>query len=92
MIVRIMGEGQFRVTGDVEDKVNAVDNRLVEIVAQGDQKSFNAVFTELLETIRSHCAPLEDEELLESDVVLPPDDTTFEEARHLFLGEGILPG
>lgn len=92
MIVRIMGEGQFRVTDDVVDQINEVDNRLVEIVGNGDEAGFTRTFKELLDAVRSHCQAVGDEELLESDIVLPPDDTTFEEAKHLFLGEGILPG
>ena len=92
MIVRIMGEGQYRVSDDVVEHINQVDNRLVEIVARGDRESFTTVFNELLRSIRDHCQSFPVDELVESEVVLPPDDTTFEEAKELFLGEGILPG
>lgn len=92
MIVRITGEGQYRVTDEVVDRINEVDNRLVNIVLNNDQATFARVFHELLEAIRSNCQRIPDEELVESDVILPHDDTTFEEAKDLFLGEGILPG
>ena len=92
MIVRIMGEGQYRVSDEVVERINQVDNRLVDIVARGDREGFTTVFNELLRSIRDHCQSVPVDELVESDVVLPPDDTTFEEAKELFLGEGILPG
>ena len=92
MIVRIMGEGQYRVSDEVAEHINEVDNRLVEIVAQNDREGFTAAFNELLQSIRGHCQAIPPEELVESDIVLPPDDTSFEEAKELFLGEGILPG
>ena len=31
------------------------------------------------------------DELVESDVILPPRDITFEEARGEFTGEGLIP-
>lgn len=92
MIVRIMGEGQYQVTDDIAHHINEVDNRLVEIVQKNDREAFSEVFCELLESIRTHCQHIPDDELVESDLILPPDDTTFEEARELFQGEGILPG
>jgi hypothetical protein len=92
MIVRILGEGQFRVSDSVMDRINEVDNRLVDLVAKNDRDGFARVYHELFQAIRRHCEPVPDEELVESDVVLPPEDTTFEEAKDLFLGEGIVPG
>ena len=92
MIVRIIGEGQYRVSDSVMDRINEVDNRLVDIVAKDDRAGFARVYGELFQAIRQHCEPVPDDELVESDVVLPPEDTTFEEAKDLFLGEGIVPG
>lgn len=92
MIVRIMGEGQYQVTDDVIDKINEVDNRLVEIVQGEDERLFSLVFGELLDSIRTACRPISIDELVESDVVLPPGDMTLDEAREIFKGEGILPG
>ncbi len=92
MIVRIIGEGQYRVPDSVMDRINEVDNRLVDLVAKDDREGFARVYSELFQAIRRHCEPLPADELTESDVVLPPEDTTFEEAKDLFLGEGIVPG
>ena len=39
--------------------------------------------------VRSEGQPLSEDELVPSDVVIPPPDSTFEEAADHFVGEGI---
>ena len=34
---------------------------------------------------------LDDDELVESDIILPPRDISIEEARSEFTGEGLIP-
>ena len=45
----------------------------------------------MLELVRRDGTPLGDDELEESDVILPPPDTTFAEAAHEFTGDGLIP-
>ncbi|MCX7623116.1 MAG: hypothetical protein N2Z82_05110 [Thermomicrobium sp.] len=92
MIVRILTEGQYRLDSSYYDELNAVDNAIVEAVAAGDESRFRSLLTELLEIVRRHGIPVSPDEFVESDVILPPPDTTLEEARHLFAGDGLLPG
>lgn len=92
MIVRILTEGQYRVESALYDQLNALDNALVEAVAQRDENRFRALLNELLDTVRRHGIPVSADEFVESDVILPPPDTTLEEAEHLFSGDGLLPG
>lgn len=92
MIVRILTEGQYRLDSSLYDELNALDNALVDAVAAGDEARFRTLLQELLETVRRHGIPVSADEFVESDVILPPPDTTLEEARHLFAGDGLLPG
>ena len=46
----------------------------------------------MLELVRRDGTPLGDDELEESDVILPPPDTTLAEAAHEFTGDGPDPG
>jgi hypothetical protein len=46
----------------------------------------------MLELVGRDGERIADDELVESDVILPPRDVTFEEAREEFTGEGLLPG
>lgn len=91
MIVRISGEGQFRLADHLAGKLNELDNACVAAVEAGDERRFRELFDELVALIEREGEPLADDELVESDVIVPPRDITFEEARRDFTGEGIVP-
>ncbi|MDX6678984.1 MAG: hypothetical protein QOE31_3036 [Solirubrobacteraceae bacterium] len=91
MIVRIMGEGQYRLSEQTLQAVNKLDNAAVEAVDANDEDAFHAAFEELLDTIRSDGEHLGDEEIETSDVIVPPPDTSFEEAAAEFTGDGLIP-
>ncbi|MGH2762990.1 MAG: PspA-associated protein PspAA [Thermoleophilaceae bacterium] len=91
MIVRISGEGQFRLPDEDSDRLNELDNRAVAAVDQGDETGFRELWTQMLELVASDGDALDGDELVESDVILPPRDITFAEARGEFTGEGLIP-
>jgi hypothetical protein len=91
VIVRIATEGQYRLSDDVRERVNELDNHVVEAVERDDEDRFHELFEELLNLVRTGGTPVGDEELLESDVIVPPPDLTIEEARSDFVGEGLIP-
>ena len=91
MIVRIMTEGQYRLTDEVRAQVNELDNRCVQAVERGDEDAFHATFEELLALVRSEGHALPDDDLEGSDVLVPPPDTSFAEAAGEFTGEGLIP-
>jgi hypothetical protein len=91
VIVRIVGDGQYEFPDDQSDRLNELDNQLVTIVESGDEAHFQDAFGKLVELVRSSGSPLPDEELIASDVILPPEDLTLAEAAHEFTGEGLIP-
>jgi hypothetical protein len=91
VIVRIMGEGQYRLSKDVLARVNELDNTVVKAVEADDEDGFHASFEEMLEAIRSEGEHLGDEEIETSDIIVPPSDTSFAEAAAEFTGEGLIP-
>ena len=91
MIVRIMGEGQYRLGDDVRERVNDLDNAVVAAVDGNDEDAFHAAFEEMLDIIRSEGEHLGDEELETSDVIVPPADISMAEAAEDFTGEGLIP-
>lgn len=91
MIVRISTEGQYRLPDEDADRLNDLDNDVVEAVEAGEEERFQEVFAQLLELVRSDGTPLGEDELEESDVILPPPDLTFEEAGVQFTGDGLIP-
>jgi len=91
MIVRIAGEGQFQVPDEDGERLNQLDNRAVSAVEAGDETGFHELWTQMLELVTTDGNALPDDELVESDVILPPRDISFEEARGEFTGEGLIP-
>ncbi len=91
MIVRIATDQQYRLPDEDAERLNELDNAAVQAVEAGDEARFDEVFGQMLELVRRQGEPLPDDELEESDVILPPPDTTLEEAAHEFTGEGLIP-
>ena len=91
MIVRIATEGQFHLPDEDSQRLNDLDNQAVEAVEAGDEDRFLQLFQEMLELVRRDGTPVGDDELEESDVILPPPDLTFAEASEQFTGEGLIP-
>jgi hypothetical protein len=91
MIVRIMGEGQYRIDDSDRDNLNEMDNAAVAAAESGDETAFLETFAALIEHVREVGTPLGDDELEGSDVLVPPADTSFAEAQHEFTGEGLIP-
>ena len=92
MIVRILTEGQYNLSEIHIDDLNRIDNMIVEVVEKNSQVEFNQLLHQMMELVRINGERLPDDELLESDLVLPTPDLTIDEAKEYFTGEGILPG
>jgi hypothetical protein len=91
MIVRIMSEGQWRLADEKLDDLNKVDGELEQAVSAGDEEAFKAAFAALLEFVRSG-DKLPDDELHDSDAILPPSDSSLAEMRELISGDGLIAG
>ena len=91
MIVRISTEDQYRLPDDDAARLNELDNEAVAAVEAGDEDRFHEVFEEMIALVRRDGHRLEDNELEESDVILPPPDLSFTEAAHEFTGDGLIP-
>lgn len=91
MVVRISGEGQYRLPDGDAERLNELDDRAVSAVEAGDETGFRELWAQMLELVGADGNALPDDELVESDVILPPRDISFEEARGEFTGEGLIP-
>ncbi|HTX43545.1 MAG TPA: hypothetical protein VMC61_02360 [Methanocella sp.] len=92
MIIRILNENQYIVPSLYYDDINKIDNEIVKLIAKGDKNGFKKKYGELIAIIRKNGVPLDPKTLKESDLIVPPADITFEEARKIFVGEGLIPG
>jgi hypothetical protein len=91
VIVRIATEDQYRLPDGDAERLNELDNQAVAAVEAGDEDRFHALFEEMLQLVRTDGRKLGDDELEESDVIIPPPDLSFTEAAHEFTGDGLIP-
>jgi hypothetical protein len=92
MIVRISGEGQYRLSSAHLDSLNKLDNELVGMIATCDESHFRTHLSKMVEHVRASGEALPADSLEESNIILPPADISLDEARALFTGEGLVPG
>jgi PspA-Associated protein len=91
VIVRLMGEGQYRVGDDLLAKLDKLDNRAVAAVDRNDEAGLDATLDEMAELVRAEGERLPDDEIAPSDAIIPPSDLSLEETRELFAGHGLVP-
>jgi len=92
MIIRILGEGQFRLDDGLVQKINKIDNQIVDHVSKGKKTEYVQDLANLISTIKELAEPVDPVEILPSDIIIPPSDLSFEEARKVFCDEGLIKG
>lgn len=92
MIVRIMGEGQWTVADSHFVELNKLDDELLAEMETGDQDGFRRTLCALLDAVRKFGAPLPDDALEPSELILPSPDATLEEVREMLSDDGLIPG
>jgi hypothetical protein len=92
VIVRIATEGQYQLDDDKATRLNELDNAAVDAVEAGNEATFRRVFDEMIEFVRSNGTPIDDDDVVASDVIVPPSDLSLEEASEEFSGDGLIPG
>lgn len=92
MIVRIMGEGQVKLSDHHFPELNALDDELLAEVQRDDEEGFRRTFAALLDAVRRLGEPLPPDSLEPSDLILPAPDSTLAEVRELLSDDGLIPG
>ncbi|MGD9573132.1 MAG: hypothetical protein AB7V62_14710 [Thermoleophilia bacterium] len=92
MIVRILGEGQYRLDDATFEAVHAIDDRVQAAADAGDTDGFAAALTEMVDAIIAGGEALPADDLHPSDAIVPGHGTTLAEARELLSSEGLIPG
>ena len=92
MIVRILGEGQFRVDDAAAADLNQLDTDLETAVDHGDEAAYAEALTRLLASVRANGSPLPTDTLEPSDLILPSEDSSMDDVRKMLTDEGLIPG
>lgn len=91
MIVRLMGEGQYRIDEGIREQLNELDDRAQTALDSEDEPALDDMLDEMWQLVRDRGERLPDEDLSASDLIIPPSDLTLEETRKLFSEEGLVP-
>jgi hypothetical protein len=91
VIVRLLGEGQFRVDDSLLGRLNELDGEVEKAVAAGDERALWTGLQALADAVRENGVKLADDDLSPSDAVIPPEDLSLEEAQELMQDEGFIP-
>ncbi|MGN6162398.1 MAG: PspA-associated protein PspAA [Marmoricola sp.] len=92
MIVRILSEGQYDVPDAEVDGLNALDDAVHSAIDSGDAVEFTNALGALLDAVRQVGGPVNDEDIIASDAILPPADATIDDAKELLQPDGLIPG
>jgi hypothetical protein len=91
VIVRIMGEGQWRVDDDTLKELYGLDDQAAERLAAEDEEGLRRILGTMADAVRGRGEKLPDADLHPSDAIVPPTDLSLAEAHELFEGEGLIP-
>jgi hypothetical protein len=90
VIVRVLGEGQWRVDDGLRARLNELDEQVAAAVEAGDEAALRKGLAALAEAVRTG-EPLAAGDLSASDAIVPPEDLSLAEARELLSGDGLIP-
>jgi PspA-Associated protein len=91
MIVRLMGEGQYRIDDALLNQLNELDNQAQAAMDAEDEPALDDRLDQMWQLVRDRGELLSDDELSASDLIIPPSDLTLEETRRLFSDQGLIP-
>jgi len=92
MIVRVQGSGQYRLADTVMGGFNAFDSQLQDAVARHDEQATTATLYKMIAYVQTEGTPVEHDEVMPSDIILPPDNLTYDEIVATLKEDGLIPG
>lgn len=81
MIVRILGDNQYRFPDELAEQLDKMDDPLTEAMQTGDEALFSTTLEKVIAFVRENSEVVPIEEVVSSDVIVPAADMTLEDAR-----------
>jgi hypothetical protein len=91
MIIRLMGEAQYRVDDGLRERLNTLDGDALAALERSDEEAMDGYLTEMWRLVQSEGELLPASDLDPSDALIPPADLSLEETRQLFAEDGLIP-
>ena len=92
MIVRLMGEGQFRIDDALAAELNRIDARFDDAMEHSSGTELAEALGAMAAMVRARGTPLAVDDIVPSDAILPPPGISLEELRLLVGEDGLIPG
>jgi hypothetical protein len=90
MIVRISGTGQFELDDEGHKHLEQLDHVLTDALHRGDDKEFHASLHDMIQFVQTSGTEVGHDRVVPSEVIVPPDDVTMDEAKRFFTDEGLM--
>jgi PspA-Associated protein len=91
VIVRLMGEGQYRLEEEAVNRLNQLDERAQEALDRDDEGELDRYLDEMAGLVRREGERVPDNEIAASDAIVPPSDLSLEETKQFFSEQGLIP-
>jgi phage shock protein A len=86
IVVRVQGEGQFRLAGSYKAELDGYDEKVMKAIDAGQSAALKQSVHDVIAFVQSHGVAVPDTENVASQVVLPSEDLTLDEARKIMAG------
>jgi hypothetical protein len=90
MIVRISGTGQFELDDSGVRELDRLDTDLTEALQGNQADTFRLLLAQTIAFVRERGTAVADDRVVGSEVIIPPEDVTLEEAQQFFTDEGLM--
>jgi hypothetical protein len=90
VIVRILGEGQYRLDDSAQAKLGPLDTKLGAAVDRNDTAEFGEALNGALRLVRETGTLVPADTLEPSDLILPHEGASLDEVRKLLAEDGII--
>jgi hypothetical protein len=92
MIIRVQGSGQYRLTDGALTGLNSLDSQLQDAVSRRDEAAVTALLYKMIAFVQTQGSPVDADEIVTSDAILPPDNLTYDEVVATLKEDGLIPG
>jgi phage shock protein A len=86
IVVRVQGEGQFRLASSYKGNLDGYDQKVVDAIEAGEPAALKQSVHDVIAFVKSHGVAVADTENAASQVVLPSEDLTLDEAKKIMAG------
>ena len=90
MIVRISGLGQYELDDQAVRRLDELDTALTAALNENQEERFHQLLQEAITFVQQGGKEVAADTVVPSEVIIPPEDITLQEAHRFFTDEGLM--